>query len=75
MHQLYEELTIGNTYTVVEQIPCNCGCGNTGYDLEEVESKYYYFYSKCFIPVSDIDEGELSEEQCEEIRKRQLIKI
>lgn len=65
----------GNIYTVVDNeihiyMPI--------YELAEFppsNNGKHWWGANQFAPVSDIEEGELSEEQCEEIRKRQLIKV
>lgn len=68
---IYSQLSVGDTYTVVEETECLCGCGTKGYILQEVDTDTYMFVSECFAPISDIENLQLSEEDVEKIRERQ----
>lgn len=70
--QVYEELIIGEIYTVIDKTNCPCGCGEEGYKLSEIPTNKYWFWSRCFVLCSDIDNLQLTEEEAQAIRKRQL---
>ena len=60
----------GQVYTVIQTVDCPCGCGKDSYVLEEMDSITAYS-SIFFVPISDQENLQLTEEEAETIRQRQ----